>query len=56
MQEGKRKETEPMAKEVIQVSREAEALEIYLMAVEAEEQGLSLEEFIELLKARIKAK
>jgi hypothetical protein len=55
MQEGKRKEAEPMAKEVIQVSREAEALEIYLMAVEAEEQGLSLKEFIELLKARIRA-
>lgn len=56
MQEEKRKEAEPMASEVIQVSREAEALEIYLMAIEGEEQGLSLKEFIELLKARIKAK
>lgn len=56
MQEEKRKGSEPMASEVIKVSREAEALEIYLMAVEAEEQGMSLKEFIELLKARIRAK
>lgn len=56
MQEKKRKEAESMASEVIQVSREAEVLEIYLMAIEAKEQGLSLEEFIELLKVRIKAK
>ena len=56
MQEEIRKDTNPMASEVIQVAREAEALEIYLMAVEAEEQGVDLKEFIELLKARIKAK
>lgn len=56
MQKERRKDIEPMASEVIQVAREAEALEIYLMAVEAEEQGLDLKEFIELLKARIKAK
>lgn len=56
MQKECRKDTEPMASEVIQVAREAEALEIYLMAVEAEEQGVDLKEFIELLKARIKAK
>ena len=56
MQEGIRKDIEPMASEVIKVAREAEALEIYLMAIEAKEQGMTLEEFIELLKARIKAK
>ena len=56
MQEENRKEAELMASEVIQVAREAEALEIYLMAVEAEEQGMDLKEFIELLKVRIKAK
>lgn len=55
MQEDYRKDTEKMAHEVIKVAREAEALEIYLMAIEAKEQGVTLEEFIELLKARIKA-
>lgn len=56
MQEENRKEFDPMASEVIKVAREAESLDIYLMAIEAKEQGLTLEEFIELLKARIKAK
>ena len=56
MQEKCRKEFDPMASEVIKVAREAEALEIYLMTIEAKEQGMTLEEFIELLKARIRAK
>lgn len=56
MQEGYRKEFEPMAHEVIRIAREAEALEIYLMVEEALEQGKSLEEFKELLKARISGK
>lgn len=55
MQEKYRKEADLMAHEVIKVAREAEALEIYLMAIEASEQGKTLEEFIELLKTRIKA-
>ena len=54
--EESRKDAELRASEVIKVAREAEALEIHLMAIEASEQGLTLEEFIELLKARIKAK
>lgn len=56
MQEENRKEAKLMANEVIQVSREAEALQIYLMALEAEKQGMTLKEFIELLQVRIKAK
>lgn len=56
MQERNRKEFEPMASEVIRVAREAEALEIYLMVEEAIERGLSLEEFKDLLKARIQGK
>lgn len=56
MQEEKRKESYEMASEVIKVARKAEALEIYLMIEEAIEQGKSLEEFKELLKARIQDK
>jgi len=56
MQQEHRKDVQPMASDVIKVSREAEALEIYLMVLEAIEQGKTLEEFAELLMARIKAK
>lgn len=56
MQEGSRKEFEPMAQEVIKIAREAEALEIYLMIEEALEQGKNLEDFKELLRARIQGK
>ena len=33
-----------------------EALQLYLMALEAEKQGMTLKEFIKLLEVRIKAK
>lgn len=56
MQEGNRKESKPMASEVIRVARQAEALEIYLMIEEAIEQGKDLQEFKELLRARIQGK
>lgn len=56
MQEVNRKELEPMASEVIRVAREAEARAIHLMVLEAIKQGKNLEEFEELLKARIQSK
>lgn len=55
MEEIIRKDAEEMATETIKVAREAEALEIYLMLEEAIEQQRTLEEFRELLKARIQA-
>lgn len=55
MEENNRKDAEEMATETIKVAREAESLEIYLMLEEAIEQQKTLEEFRELLKARIQA-
>ena len=56
MQEENRKEFEPMASEIVRVAREAEARAIHLMVLEAIKQGKNLEEFEELLKARIQSK
>lgn len=59
MQEENRKELEGMTpaelEEFVKSLRKNEAHEIYMMLLEAIEQGKSLEEFAELLKARIKA-
>lgn len=59
MQEENRKDSEGMTpaelEEFVKSLRKNEAHEIYLMLLEAKEQGKSLEEFSELLKARIKA-